>query len=86
MDGTPYGLDYGVVIEMAKALDIERDQTFFEKVRAFEIEVLRIWKEKSDEEGHCDEKQKEKCKIEFGEFFEWACKNCERMKKKDGED
>lgn len=72
----PYGLDYGVVIEMAKALDIESDQTFFEKIRAFESEVLRIWKDK----GHCDEKQKERCKIEFGDFFEWACKNCERKK------
>lgn len=65
---------------MAKALDIESDQTFFEKVRAFEHEVLRIWQEKASKEGHCDDKQKEKCKIEFGEFFEWACGNCGKGK------
>lgn len=46
MDGTPYGLDYNVIIEIAKALGIGRDQIFFEKVKAFESEVLMIWKEK----------------------------------------
>lgn len=32
-------------------------------------------------EGKCDERQKKKCQIEFGEFFEWACKNCEKKVK-----
>lgn len=77
-----YGLDYNVVIELARALEVEIDQTFLEKVRAFEHEVLRIWNEK-DDKGRCDDRQKEKCRLEFGEFFEWACKNCEKMKKEE---
>lgn len=77
MDGVAYRLDYGVIIEMAKALKVEINQIFFEKVKAFENEVLRIWKGKKKKDGPCDEEQKAKCQFEFGEFFEWACKNCE---------
>ena len=36
----PTGLDYGVVIEVAKTMDIEINQSFFEKLRAYESAVL----------------------------------------------
>lgn len=35
-----YALDYGVIIEMAKAMDIDIDGAFFEKLKAFELTVL----------------------------------------------
>lgn len=28
--------------------------------------------------GGCDEKQKAKCKIEFGEHLKWTCSQCEK--------
>jgi len=36
------GLDFGVIIEMAKAMNIEINQTFFKKLRAYESTILSI--------------------------------------------
>lgn len=36
----PYGLDYGIVMEMARMLGIETDQIFFEKLKAYEMTAL----------------------------------------------
>lgn len=36
----PYGLDFGVIIEMARAMDMEINQIFFEKLKAYEKTVL----------------------------------------------
>lgn len=32
--------------------------------------------EKKANKKTCNEAQKEFCKINFGEYFEWACENC----------
>lgn len=74
--GGAYGLDYGVIIQTAAALGIETGQIFFEKIRVYENEALKIIRGGAKAKQHCDEKQKEKCRIEFGEFFEWACLKC----------
>lgn len=71
-DGGFYGLDYAVITRIAKELGIHTGQSFFEKLRIYEREALSLIK------GKCDGKQKEKCKMEFGEFYEWACSNCEK--------
>lgn len=30
------------------------------------------------EKTACSEREKEKCRFEFGRHLEWACKNCEK--------
>ena len=45
----PEGLDYGVIIEMAKAMAIEINQNFFEKLRAYEITMLEGMRKKKDD-------------------------------------
>jgi len=32
------------------------------------------------EEGGCKNKEKETCRAQFGEFLDWACKNCDKRK------
>ncbi len=29
-------------------------------------------------DGGCNARQRERCKFEYGEFFEWTCENCEK--------
>jgi hypothetical protein len=45
--GEIYGLDYGVIIEMAKAMNIEINTLFFEKLKAFEDIVLQELKKRA---------------------------------------
>jgi len=33
-----------------------------------------------EEPTGCTEKEKAACKLQFGEYLEWACKNCEKNK------
>lgn len=80
-----YALKMLVYLEMADRLGISTGPSFFEKLRRYEMEALRIIAGKKGKSGGCDEKQKEKCRFEFGEFFEWACKNCEDAIKTDGQ-
>ena len=82
-DGGFYGLDFTVIIRMAKELGIAMGQVFFEKLRVYEKEALILFRQ--GKEDVCDKKQKEICKMEFGEFYEWACKNCEKNSKKKDE-
>ena len=82
-DGGYYGLDFNVLIQMARGLGIQTGQIFFEKLRVYEREALKIFRQKK--EDICDEKQKESCKLEFGEFFEWACGKCEKNPNKKDE-
>ena len=44
-----YALDYGVIIEMAKAMNIEVDGAFFEKLKTFEGAILSKIQKKSEE-------------------------------------
>lgn len=43
------GLDFGVVIEVARALRLEVNQIFFEKLKVFETAVLNEMKPKQAE-------------------------------------
>lgn len=64
---------------MAQSFGVETDQTFFEKIKIFEAEVLKIINNgKGDTAGRpvCNDQQKEMCEYEYGEYFDWACKNC----------
>lgn len=45
------GLDYGVIIEMAKVMNIEITQFFFEKIKAFETVVLTEMQKRSKKHG-----------------------------------
>jgi hypothetical protein len=45
----PTGFDFGVAIEVAKAMGIEINQTFFEKLRIYESESLKGMNKKNDE-------------------------------------
>lgn len=81
--GGVYGLDFSAIILIAQALDVETDYNFFEKIRILEAEILRIIApDPSAGSGACNKEQKEKCKVEFGEYLEWACKNCETQNPK----
>lgn len=71
-----YGLDFSIPISMARGLGIETGKIFFEKLRVYEKEALILFRQ--GKEDVCDKKQKETCKMEFGEFFEWACGKCEK--------
>lgn len=47
-----------------------------------DIDMLAIVEEemkKQELAGPCSDMQREKCKFEFGEWFEWACKNCKKQ-------
>lgn len=74
--GGVYGLDYNAVIRTANQLGISTGWQFFEKIRVYEAEALNVIRRGADAQNHCDEKQKERCRIEFGEFIEWACREC----------
>lgn len=45
----PCALNYGPIIEMARAMNITVDEVFFTKISAYESEVLAVFKEKMDE-------------------------------------
>ena len=50
--GGAYGLDYGVVMEVAKAMWFDTDEIFFEKLRAYEAAVLdEMNKKEKDRHG-----------------------------------
>jgi hypothetical protein len=68
------GIDYNAVINIARALGIPLDHIFLSKLNLFEHQVLKILY--GTDKDTCNEQQKEKCRFEFGEFFEWACKTC----------
>jgi hypothetical protein len=80
--GGPYGLDMTAIIMIAEDLGVIRDINFYNKATVFEREGLRILnkKSKTDDES-CNSHKKEECKILYGDHFEWACRNCEEMKR-----
>lgn len=75
-----YALKMLVYLEMADRLGIPTGTSFFEKLRVYEREALKIIAGEKDKSGGCDEKQKEKCRVQHGEWMDWACKNCEENK------
>jgi len=72
--GDIYGLNLQPVIEVARAMGIARDVEFFAKVKIFEREMLNHLRGKKKES--CTEEKKKFCKAQFGEYLDWACKNC----------
>lgn len=77
-----YGINLQAVIETARELkdelELDIDLNFFQKVKAFETEVLNHAAGKDG--GPCTEEKKKECREVFGEFFESTCKKCEVMK------
>ena len=44
-----------------------------------DIDILTVVEEEMKKQNDgCNEIQRRKCKFEFGEWLEWACKNCEK--------
>lgn len=72
------GFDYNAIIKVARALDIPINHAFLLNLSLFEREVLEILN--NMDEGDCNKKQKESCRFQYGEYFEWACKSCEKEK------
>lgn len=70
------GLDITLLRQIAGDIGMKRTERFYERLSIFEAEVMKF----IQGDSRCDANQKEKCKIEFGEFLEWSCKNCERNK------
>lgn len=71
------------MIMIAQGIGISVDRDFLLKVACYEREALRILGEKLDkdkDDGVCNSHKKDECRIIFGDYFEWACKNCEEMK------
>lgn len=81
--GGAYGLDIVAVLAVADRLDIETDRLFFEKLIAWEAEVLAVMKEREGKEEpvrRCDDARKVRCEFEFGDNLEWACGECKEIR------
>ena len=76
--GGVIGLDIGILRGLAKDIGIPRPAKFYEKLKIFEDEALKIFNKKDSK--LCTHEKKEKCKIEFGDFLDWACSQCETKK------
>lgn len=76
-----YALKMLVYLEMADRLEIPTGPSFFEKLKMYELEALKMLNERKVRTGVCDENEKRKCRIQHGDWLEWACKNCEKNKR-----
>ena len=80
-DGGIYGLDFTAVCLVAQAMNVEVNEEFVSKVRAYEEEALLLQIKKNDD--ICTEKEREYCRLQFGEdYFIWSCEQCEDMREK----
>ena len=77
MDGQIYGLDYALIFEVTKHFEVEITREFIMRLRIFEAEVLSMIQNQSKNKI-CTAKEKANCQFQYGEYFEWACKNCEK--------
>jgi len=66
-------LDYSVAYRTAEACGIPLTQSFIERLRFMEKEILA--RLKTGEEG-CTTEKKKSCAAIYGEYLEWTCKNC----------
>lgn len=71
-----YGLDFSALSSMAPAFGLLLSQNFFEKLRLFERECLRIWE--GEQPGKCSKAKKAECAYKFGKHLEWTCKRCDK--------
>lgn len=78
----PYALNLDFLRSAAKDLDIATDIEFYDKLRIIQDEILTVWENKKNE-GICDDIQREKCEMQFGEYLEGACRQCERNKERE---
>lgn len=84
----PTGVDLLALCGIAKAYGVPRDARFYELVKVCEEEALRVTREKAKkkkegdegDEGECSEAEQRMCREQFGEHFEWACKNCKKKR------
>ncbi len=77
----PIGLDYGAIIRMAEALGIRVDETLLEKIHAYEREILRISRERTEGKRAggsptCDEEKVLDCRARYGDEFDAVCGLC----------
>jgi hypothetical protein len=78
MAGVPVSLNYGPVFTIAEKLGITMDHLFFTKVKIYETEALNCLHDKHKKE-HCNEDKKAMCKLKYGDYLEWTCKNCKEI-------
>lgn len=78
--GGAYGLDYAVVDGRACARNIPLDTVYAMKVHAYERTALDLLNKHTGKE-RCDDKKREFCKYQYGDLFEWTCKNCKEINK-----
>ncbi len=81
--GGAYGLDYAPIFFVAQSMGIITGLDFVRKIKSWEHEVLGLMAAKDKDNARCSEKEKEQCKIEFGEYLDWACKRCKEHKTRD---
>jgi hypothetical protein len=82
--GVIFALDYTPIFLLARELNIEIDDIFIDKLKAYEKIVLDIIKNGSD--SFCNNEEKEKCKILYGGNFDWACSRCKKNPKNKNRD
>lgn len=81
----PTGVDLLALVEIARGYGVQRTPRFFELVKVYEEEALKTIREKvkgAESAKECSEAEKRMCMEQFGEHFEWACKNCEKKREK----
>lgn len=76
--GGAYGLDYNTMDRRSLARGMTLDAVYFAKVRAYELEVLAILNPPKNKDI-CTPDKKNRCRLEYGVYLEWACKNCKEI-------
>ncbi len=64
-----YGLDLLAIFEMARALKIEITEDLLNRIMIFERASIAVFRK----EPFCDDRERERCSIKYGEHFAWAC-------------
>lgn len=71
------GFDFNALFSIADRLDIHQGPSFLRKLRFLEGRVIKILGELAAG-TRCTEQEKQKCRFEFGEYFQWTCDHCEK--------
>ncbi len=77
------GLDVALLLDIArKDFEMSPGFDFYERLKTFEREAVRLFGEKAEGKG-CDAKKKARCKAQHGKWLKWACENCEHNQKEE---
>ena len=74
--GKIYAIDYTPYLILAKELNVQIDSIFMKKLNIFEQTSIKIINGNGD--SICTSEDKQKCKIQYGNHFDWACKKCKK--------